>query len=191
MKTISLLQPWASLVIMGYKRIETRSWNTKHRGELLIHASAGKKAEYRSLMLDFQQQFYKLQLPKYESLPFGAIIGKVNLLHTVKSEFCFEGNEFELSKDDKPYKFELTEQELAFGDYRMNRYGWLLGNPVQFAKPIPAKGALGLWEYYLPDHFHVPNKYGGHATFDTPPTLEVLQAVDEMAELAFNKLKRQ
>lgn len=39
MKVISLLQPWASLVILGHKKIETRSWNTKYRGDLLIHAS--------------------------------------------------------------------------------------------------------------------------------------------------------
>ncbi len=43
MKVISLLQPWASLVVMGYKKCETRSWNTKSRGTLLIHASLGKK----------------------------------------------------------------------------------------------------------------------------------------------------
>ncbi len=39
MKAISILQPWASLVALGHKKIETRSWNTKYRGELLIHAS--------------------------------------------------------------------------------------------------------------------------------------------------------
>ena len=65
MKVLSLLQPWANLCVMtdsktgkAYKQIETRSWNTKYRGELLIHASAGKKADQRSIMLDFQQQFF-------------------------------------------------------------------------------------------------------------------------------------
>jgi activating signal cointegrator 1 len=45
MKAISLLQPWATLVVMGVKTIETRSWQTPHRGELLIHASLGKKGQ--------------------------------------------------------------------------------------------------------------------------------------------------
>ena len=46
MKVLSILQPWASLCLTvdekgkALKQIETRSWNTKYRGELLIHASA-------------------------------------------------------------------------------------------------------------------------------------------------------
>ena len=42
MKVISLLEPWASLVKEEVKTIETRSWQTKYRGELYIHASKRK-----------------------------------------------------------------------------------------------------------------------------------------------------
>jgi hypothetical protein len=38
MKALTVLQPWAQLLILGAKRYETRSWKTKHRGPLLIHA---------------------------------------------------------------------------------------------------------------------------------------------------------
>ena len=38
-KTITLWQPWASLVVHGYKRWETRSWRTPYRGWLAIHAA--------------------------------------------------------------------------------------------------------------------------------------------------------
>lgn len=38
MKTLTLHQPWASLIAMGVKKIETRSWGTKYRGPLAIHA---------------------------------------------------------------------------------------------------------------------------------------------------------
>lgn len=38
-KAISLHQPWASLVAMGIKGVETRSWTTRYRGPLAIHAS--------------------------------------------------------------------------------------------------------------------------------------------------------
>ena len=40
MKAISLLQPWATLVSIGAKRVETRSWRTDYRGPIAIHASA-------------------------------------------------------------------------------------------------------------------------------------------------------
>jgi len=39
MKAISLKQPWASLIANGEKTIETRTWPTKYRGDLLICAS--------------------------------------------------------------------------------------------------------------------------------------------------------
>lgn len=146
MKVLSLLQPWASLVVMGAKKIETRSWNTKYRGPLLIHASLGKKPAHREITMDFQQEFYSLQIPKYEDLPFGAIIGSVNLRHCVKSEYCFEGNKFEWT-DYKCTGQTLTAQEIAFGDYSPERYGWLLTDACRFKTPIPAKGALSIWEF--------------------------------------------
>lgn len=39
MKVVSLMQPWATLIALGEKSIETRSWATKYRGEIAIHAS--------------------------------------------------------------------------------------------------------------------------------------------------------
>lgn len=40
MKAISIRQPWAWLIVNGYKDIENRTWRTKYRGPVLIHASA-------------------------------------------------------------------------------------------------------------------------------------------------------
>lgn len=199
MKCISILQPWATLIIIGVKRLETRSWNTKFRGEILIHASKKFTNEqhdtcifdpFYSKLLD--TDFFDETKPAC-GLPTGAIIGKVNLCHVVKSKYCFKDNEFEwtdYSKTGHPViKFPITDQELAFGDYSPNRYGWLLSDPVQFANPIPAKGKLSIWDYDLPDHFHFPNKYGGHATFPTPPDQKTLDAVNKMTELAYKKMK--
>jgi hypothetical protein len=39
------------------------------------------------------------------------------------------------------------EPELSFGDYTPGRYAWILANVKPLEKPIPAKGALGLWEW--------------------------------------------
>lgn len=39
MKALSLTQPWATLVAIGAKRLETRSWSTTYRGPLAIHAA--------------------------------------------------------------------------------------------------------------------------------------------------------
>ncbi|HDU8694716.1 TPA: ASCH domain-containing protein, partial [Morganella morganii subsp. morganii] len=41
MKAISIRQPWAWLIVNGHKDIENRSWRTKYRGQVLVHASQG------------------------------------------------------------------------------------------------------------------------------------------------------
>lgn len=152
MKVLSLLQPWATLVVMGAKKIETRSWNTKYRGPLLIHASAGKNM---GMLKDRHNQFlatvynkYAPKAPAFVDLPFGKIIGSINLVHTFISELTYTGEGIYYQE----WGAKFTETEMAFGDYSPGRYGWLLANPKLFTNPIPAKGALGLWEYSIEDH---------------------------------------
>ena len=41
MKVLSIKNPWATLIINGYKKYEFRTWKTKYRGKILIHASLG------------------------------------------------------------------------------------------------------------------------------------------------------
>lgn len=185
MKVLSLLQPWASLVVLGHKKIETRSWNTKHRGSLLIHASAGKKKGCREINMDFQQQFFHLQLAKYENLPFGAIIGQVNLVDTfgfneVPRIWIEEGRQFAL----RGRPIDINKQEYSFGDYSPGRYGWLLSNPVEFPVIIPAKGSLSLWEYEMPENIGYNLPGGGHASFDGMPDQKTVEAVEEMVKAA-------
>ena len=133
MFAISLLQPWASLVVMGIKTIETRSWSTRHRGQILIHASQGKAGSIFAEDLPF-----KKYIPDFKQLPFGAIIGLVTIdkiLRTVD----FEMNDTDMNA--------LTFEEKAFGDYSSGRYGWIFTDPEEFKQPIPARGMPGLWEF--------------------------------------------
>lgn len=149
-KVISILQPWASLVVTGNKKIETRSWNTPYRGKLLIHASLGK--QYKKISSDdpLYKHYYLLfahhNVLPIEQLPFGAIIGSVDLVSTHTSQYCLMA--FENNKNNNILEFGIdVEKEKAFGDYSPNRYGWLLANPVLFKNPIPAKGKLGIWNW--------------------------------------------
>jgi activating signal cointegrator 1 len=128
MKVLSFLQPWASLTVMGLKKLETRSWSTRHRGELLIHASMGKSGA----LLAKETPFSKL--------PFGAIIGKVLLTDIIRVE--------SLHMSDAVIN-QLTMEERAFGDYSNGRYVWVLEEPELFRKPVFIKGTLGLWNYDL------------------------------------------
>lgn len=153
MKVLSLLQPWASLCVTidpktgsAYKRIETRYWNTKYRGELLIHASARMSKDQKSIC--YKHYFKELFEGIDEDLTLGAIIGKVTLVDTIKTEdlnLVLNGQDLRHLATDKVWT--MSEQERAFGDYSPSRYGWLLSDPVLFKEPIPAKGQLNLWNY--------------------------------------------
>lgn len=59
MKALSIKEPFASLVSLGIKRIETRSWKTNYRGEIYIHASLTKnkmeKKEGKSYLNFYQR----------------------------------------------------------------------------------------------------------------------------------------
>jgi hypothetical protein len=45
MKALSIMQPWAWLIVNGHKNIENRSWSTKFRGPVLIHAGRAEDVE--------------------------------------------------------------------------------------------------------------------------------------------------
>lgn len=145
MKALSLTQPWASLVVIGAKKIETRSWRTPFRGTLLIHASKGYPPEARQLTLGdpvYHEALRKGGMSGLGSLspPLGAIIGSVDVMDcwgiTDKAaDLVFGG-----------MMLPPPEPERTFGDYAPGRWGWLLCNPIRFTDPIPCVGHLSLWE---------------------------------------------
>ncbi len=142
MKVISLLQPWATLVVIGAKKIETRSWNTNYRGPLLIHASKKMDGLQKALC---ETVPFKTALETVEELPLGQIIGSVHIEHVLTTE---KVEKMEVFRFGGSTKWSITEQEKAFGDYGTGRYAWMLSNPVHFTEHrIQIKGSLGLWEF--------------------------------------------
>ncbi len=147
MKAISVIQPWASLIMLGAKRFETRSWQTTHRGPLLIHAS--KKLPPAAFELCHKEPFKTALAPlllPYErpsdqrafqecpwDLPLGFLLGIVEILDCRKAE-------------DVVADITVPEQERAFGDYRPGRWAWELNVLEKFETPIPLPGHLGLWD---------------------------------------------
>jgi hypothetical protein len=78
LRALSLKQPWAWLIVNGYKDIENRSWRTNHRGPLLIHASSSRPA----VTTEYIQKKYGVRLP--DKLEFGGIAGVVEVVDCVK-----------------------------------------------------------------------------------------------------------
>lgn len=152
MKTLTLLQPWASLIEIGAKRIETRSWTSTYRGPLAIHA--GKGATTDVVRLAFIEPFksvlnaagYRL----FSQLTRGALIATCQLVSVIPVYKITDRGFYQWTgPDGRDYRFDLTDQERAFGDYTFGRYAWLLADVDELSTPVPARGALGLWECEL------------------------------------------
>ena len=131
MKAISLWQPWATAIVVGNKRIETRSWPTKYRGPLAIHAAKRWDKDQK----EFASVEYTLRrLPK--RLPFGAIVA-VAMLIDVRPTFVLLGESL------------VSPIEKIYGDYGQGRWGWIFSEIYPLPEPIPFRGAQGLFN--VPD----------------------------------------
>lgn len=73
MLALSIRQPWAYLIVNGHKAIENRTWDTKHRGEILIHA--GLKFDWTG-MLWVARNMPHIPMPTVCSIPRGGFVGK-------------------------------------------------------------------------------------------------------------------
>ncbi len=122
MKCLSVSQPYADLIINGKKTIEVRTWNTKFRGEFLIHAPIKIKDNVCK----------KLGIDR-SSLRTGVIIGKAEI-YGVKS--------YESIKALK----EDYNKHFATEEFLRHKYGFLLRKPQALRVPIPYKGSLGFFE---------------------------------------------
>lgn len=124
MKVLTIKQPWAELIIDGYKKYEFRGWKTKYRGKILIHA--GMSLE-KDMMIRFKD--YNLDYT------LGAIIGEADLVDCILV--------------DKKFNEELRNIDpIVYGrSNHVENYAWKLDNIIKYDEPIPCKGQLGLWNY--------------------------------------------
>lgn len=147
MKAITIIQPWASLIAHGQKRYETRSWSTSYRGLIAIHAGRRTKQaetfiagmydeadEYSLDSDDVHNIFFDLGLNAPDDYPFSSLIAVGHLAECVRTEHGIR---------------DAGLQEIEFGDWSPGRYAWRIDNVWRFDRPIPIRGAQGLWD--IPD----------------------------------------
>lgn len=123
---LSIRQPWAWLIVHGFKNIENRTWKypPKFLGEFLIHASSGMtRDEY-----DDVEHFLvgsNVELPPYENLERGGIVGMANLVDVVKESKSpwFFGELGFVLEGMKPLPFMQCKGQLGFFDVEYQGQG--------------------------------------------------------------------
>ena len=115
MKALSIRQPWAWLVVNGYKDIENRTWSTSFRGRIYVHTGQ------RMVDDDYPEQreyMTRAGIVIPSRLARGAIVGEVTIAGCVDESaspwFC-------------------------------GPYGFILEDPVTYSEPVPCRGQLGFF----------------------------------------------
>lgn len=151
MKALSLWEPWASLVAISEKEFETRSWSTKYRGPLAIHAAKTWTRDLQRLAASepFGSALHRGRIcidlaGRFDhALVLGAVIAVAELVDVVQimggglRGFLADGTV-------------TTEKEFQFGNYSPGRFAWKLSNVRRLARPIPFRGGQRLFN--VPDH---------------------------------------
>ncbi|TKY81796.1 ASCH domain-containing protein [Pectobacterium polonicum] len=130
MKALSIRQPWAWLIVNGYKDIENRTWNTKYRGPVLIHASSRKptKAEVeeaRKVLMFSHGVHVSVRMPDPEHYKLGGIVGVATITGTCESSSSpwFFGPVGYQLRDSRPLKFRPLRGRLSFFDTPWRLHG--------------------------------------------------------------------
>lgn len=128
-RCVSLWQPWASLIAVGLKHVETRSWpapKTILGQRIGIHAAKTPKG---LIVAAQQKELWDMCL---ESLPWDAAgdLPRGFIVATAVVESCFPTD--------------VLQPDL-YGDYSPGRFGWMLTGIEVLPKPVPAKGRQGIF----------------------------------------------
>ena len=128
MKALTVKEPWASLIINGYKEYEFRSWKTNYRGRILIHAGLTLEEDASKNFKDYNLNYGK-----------GEIIGEDTLTDCILVTDKLEDDLYKLNP-------------LVYAKSKHSRvYAWKLEDIKVYNRRIPSKGRLGLWNYDIND----------------------------------------
>lgn len=119
MKAITICNPYPELILLGEKPIENRDRHWSYRGQLFIHAGLSRK-----WMSDDDWR-------RFPTLPYGAIVGVMTVVACLELYAECDWPE--------PYRH-LQEHEHAYGPWCL-----ILQDVKRLRKPVPCKGALGVW----------------------------------------------
>ena len=144
---VTLHQPWAALVVVealapgAGKRDETRSWLTRHRGWLAIHAAQGGLSKRDLVALcarpAIQTALAHIGITHPDALPRGAVVALARVRDCEPTEVRYPAP----APDDPNW---------SFGDYAPGRFAWGLDTILALPTPIPATGAQRLWRWTPP-----------------------------------------
>jgi hypothetical protein len=137
MKALTICQPYAEFILRGVKRVENRTWSTRYRGPLLIHA--GKSREW--MRSDHPDKPEDEPVLSETECVFGAIVGVATVVDCVEFKAYMSIRSQQVSPEVMKRHPWLADHEHSWGPWC-----WVLENVRRFTKPIPYRGAQGFFD---------------------------------------------
>lgn len=146
MKALTVRQPWASLIVGGFKDVENRTWPLHpdhHYMPLMIHAAAkydtqgwinamrpcvdsGAGTPLALLLTTSTDP----DMQRQSGAPRGVLLGTVAVIG------CHQGRKCEADEGLGCSRWADEDPDV---------WHWTLRNPQPLAEPVPYKGRQGLW----------------------------------------------
>lgn len=124
---LSLWEPWASLIVAGFKRHETRHWSTKVRGRIAIHATQRVDRDGApDELCDFA-----LGDGWAKTRPTGCVVAVANLTGCFAADHLAEGR--------PPLLQPIQDCDFLSGNYDDGRFGFRLDEVRPLRDPLPLK----------------------------------------------------
>jgi len=136
-RALTICQPYATLILEGTKRVENRTWETKYRGRLYIHA--GRDRSWLSIQKVDGVEWDAISNRPVVDLPFGAVIAIATLVD------CVGMDDIEAGKYDERYPW-LRAHEHAIGPWC-----WIIEDKPTAVGPYQWKGRQGLFDIHPAD----------------------------------------
>lgn len=141
MKALSIRQPFAQLIVDGLKTIETRTWDTTYRGDLLICAAQNL---HRGYAYAFNEESCQ-----YEDIIAHVIaMRQTGIDMPIKAPF-YTGHAIGIVTLDNVRPMTRDDEPLAFCRWYERAFAWELSNPRKIT-PFPVKGYQGFFNVELP-----------------------------------------
>ncbi len=133
MKALTLTEPWATLMKLGEKNVETRSWKTNYRGPVAIHAAKLMPMYAKAFCTDRDVLAAFLRHDEHRWFQPGKILCIRTLIDCIPTQ-------------QMPLSFSPIERR--FGDYTPGRWAWIFTRDISLViPPVEIQGALGLWNW--------------------------------------------
>ena len=124
MKALTVCNPYPEMILDLTKRVENRTWPTKHRGWVLLHA--GKSREWME----------EGDFARYPNLAWGAIVGRMEVVGCASLFAIRKG-----LLDPHPRLFWVSGHEHVHGPWC-----WIIDRVQRLRTPVLCSGARGLWD---------------------------------------------